>query len=356
MVDPNLPGPSVRAAGPTLWARCWRLLLGIAVSAFFLWLVVRKMDFHEAVASLRQVNWLLTIPAVALFLASFVLRAFRWQVLLHPVGRVGFTSSFRALMIGFMGNSIFPARMGEFLRALVLIRRDRLRFESVFATIVIERLFDGYMLLIFLFAALLLAPLHGTGGSLLRTGIVFALVLYTGALVGMLFLHHRKERTLAFFARVLHWLPGHERVIGSLEKFATGLTIFSSLRQLGAVALWTLVVWVVSMAVVHPVIWAFPLGVHLPWYAPYVITPIVALGVLIPSAPGYAGPYHAACVAAILLLAPDADPNASRAFAFVLHALNMIPIIIVGMVFVWLEGLSLGDLSRKRLSPDGQGG
>lgn len=346
----------VPRAQPSLIHRSWRLLVGIAISAFFLWLVVRKMDLAEAVASLRRVDWPLLIPALVLFLASFALRAVRWQVLVAPIGTVGFSSSFRATMVGFMGNSIFPARMGEFLRAYVLTRRERLRFESVFATIVIERLFDGYMLLLFLFAALLLAPLHGTGGSLLRTGIVFALLLYTGALIGMLFLHHRKAPTLGVIAKLLRWAPGHERLLRSLDRFATGLTIFDSGRQLAVVAGWTFVVWLMSMVVIYPVLWAFPLGVTLPWYAPYVITPIVALGVLIPSAPGYAGPYHAACVAAILLMAPNADANASRAFAFVLHALNMIPIIIVGLVVVWLEGLSLGDLSRRGLSQDAQGG
>ncbi|MBN1424188.1 flippase-like domain-containing protein [Candidatus Fermentibacteria bacterium] len=333
-----------------------RLPIGIVISAFFLWLVVRQVNFDEAMRSLRQVNWLLMIPAIAVFLASYVLRAFRWQVLLDPVGRVSLSSSFRAIMIGFMGNSIFPARMGEFLRAFTLVRRERLRFESVFATIVIERLFDGYMLLLFLFGALLMAPLHGTGGSLLRTGIIGALFIYTAALIGILFLHHRREATLTFFRKALRWMPGHQRVLVSLEKFASGLAIFDSLRQLAAVAVWTLVVWVVSMAVVHPVIWAFPLGVSLPWYAPYVITPIVALGVLIPSAPGYAGPYHAACVAAVLLMAPEVDRDANVAFAFVLHAMNMIPIIVVGVVCVWLEGLSLGDLSKKAVSSSDEGG
>jgi hypothetical protein len=330
--------------------------MGIVISAFFLWLVLRRMDLAGAVDSLRRVNWWWTIPALVLFLASFVLRALRWVVLLRPVGTVSLSASFRAVMIGFMGNSIFPARMGEFMRAFVLVRRERLRFESVFATVVIERLFDGYMLLLFLFAAMLLAPLHGTGGSLLRTGIIGALAIYTVALVGVLFLHHQKDRTLAFLAIMLRWVPGHQRIIVSLEKFASGLAIFRSARQLGAVALWTLAVWVVGMAVVHPVIWGFPLGVTLPWYAPYVITPIVALGVLIPSAPGYAGPWHAACVAAIFLMAPDANRDASVAFAFVLHALNTLPIIIIGLVCLWMEDLSLGDLGRKEVSTGDEGG
>ncbi len=336
--------------------RQWRLLAGLGVSAFFLWLVVRRMDVHEAAQSLGRVNWILTVPAVALFLFSFVLRALRWQVLLRPLGTVGVGSSFRAVMIGFMGNSVFPARMGEFLRAFVLTRKERIRFESVFATIVIERLFDGYMLLVFLLVALVLAPLHGAGGSLLKTGIVGALVIYTAVLAAMLLLHHRRSQTLAFLGKACRWIPRHETILSSLDRFASGLTVLSSGRRLASIAGWTFVVWVVSMAVVHPVIWAFPLGAPLPWYAPYVITPIVALGVLVPSAPGYAGPYHAACVAAIYLIAPQADPNATRAFAFVLHALNMVPIIIVGLVIAWLEGLSLGELSRQAAPPGDEGG
>lgn len=325
-----------------------KLLIGTAVSAFFFWLILKNVDIHEAVESLRQANWLYAIPAVLILLGSFVLRAIRWRVLLAPVGRISFTSSFRATMIGFMANSVLPARMGEFVRAFVLTRRDGLKVESVFATIVIERLFDGYMLLLFLLASLFLAPLAGTGGQFLRTGILVSLVVYNVALVGMLFLHHRQERTLAFLDRVLHWFPWREKLMDSLARFASGLAVLGSARHLLVIAGWTFAVWVTAMAVLHPLLAGFDLGTKLPWYAPYVITPVVALGVMLPAAPGYAGTFHAACVAGILMLAPEADPSASRAFSFALHALNMVPIIIVGLIFLWLEGLSLSDLGKKR--------
>lgn len=334
----------------------WRLVLGLLVSLGFLWLVFRKIDLADMLASLARVRWFLMVPALALFLASFLLRAVRWRVLLAPVAQVSYESSFKAIMVGFMGNSVFPARMGEFMRAFMLVRHEPIGFETAFATIVVERLFDGYMLLVFLLAALLLAPLGGSGGSLLRTGIVGALVLYTTVLLGVVMLHKKREATLSLLRRILGRIPGHLKVITSVERFAAGLSMFDSARVLGNVAAWTLVVWLASMVVVHPVIAAFPLGVSLPWYAPYVITPIVALGVLIPSAPGYAGPYHAACVAAVMLMAPSADPHATRAFAIVLHALNMLPIIAIGLVIVWMEGLSLRELGRSHHPPKDEGG
>ncbi len=324
-----------------------RLVIGTLISAFFFWLILRSIDIGEAIDSLKEVNWLWLAPAVAILLLSFVLRAFRWQVLLRPVAHVSFTSSFRAVMIGFMANSVLPARMGEFVRAFVLTRKENLKVESVFATIVVERLFDGYMLMIFLLAAFMFAPLSGTGGSLFRTGVIGALVIYSAALVAILFLHHKRDGTLAFFERMLGWFPWRNRIMDSLSRFTTGLAIFDSTKQMLLVTAWSLAVWIVAMAVLHPLLAGFDLGVNMPWYAPYVITPVVALGVLLPAAPGYAGTFHAACVVALTMLAPDSDPSAGRAFAFILHAVNMIPIIIVGLVFLWLEGLSLSDLGRK---------
>jgi uncharacterized protein (TIRG00374 family) len=324
-----------------------RLLIGTAISAFFFWLILRSLDVHNAIESLKSANWLWLIPAIVMFLFSFALRAVRWQILLAPIGQVGFSSSFRAVMIGFMANSVLPARMGEFVRAFVLKKKEGLKVESVFATIVVERIFDGYLLMLFLLGSLLLAPLSGTEGGLLRTGIVGALAVYTIALVAMLFLHHRHAETIRFFERLLSWFPWRERVLNSLSRFASGLAIFSSTKQIMLVAVWSLIVWIVSMAVLHPLLAGFDLGVPMPWYAPYVITPIVALGVLLPAAPGYAGTFHAACVAALLMLAPDSNADAGRAFAFVLHAANMVPIIVVGLIFLWLEGLSLSDLGKK---------
>jgi uncharacterized protein (TIRG00374 family) len=331
------------------------LIIGTIVSVFFFWLILKNIDITEAVASLEQANWLYAIPAVIILLFSFVLRAIRWQVLLVPVGRVGFASSFRATMVGFMANSVLPARMGEFIRAFVLTRREGIKVESVFATIVVERIFDGYMLLLFLLGGLFLAPLKGTGAQFLKTGIIASIILYNGVLIAMLFLHHKQEPTIRFFHKLLRWLPWCDRIIEALKRFSSGLGVLGSTRHVLIIAGWTLAVWVTAMAVLHPLLAGFDLGASLPWYAPYVITPVVALGVMLPAAPGYAGTYHAACVAGILMLAPESDPNAGRAFSFALHALNMVPIIAVGIVCLWLEGLSFGDIGKRRKTPESTG-
>ena len=329
-----------------------KLLIGIVVSVFFFWLILRNIDIAEAVVSLKQANWLYAIPAVVILLISFVFRAIRWQVLLGPVGRVGFGSSFKATMIGFMANSILPARMGEFIRAFVLTRREGIKVESVFATIVVERIFDGYMLLLFLLGGLFIAPLEGSGARFLKTGIIASIIIYNGVLIAMLFLYHKQESTIQFFHKILKWLPWSDRIIEALKRFSSGLGVLGSTKHVLIITGWTIVVWITAMAVLHPLLAGFDLGASLPWYAPYVITPVVALGVMLPAAPGYAGTFHAACVAGILMLAPESDPSAGRAFSFALHALNMLPIIVVGIICLWLEGLSFGDIGTQKKKPD----
>src|SRR5262249_3447079 len=131
-----------------------KVWLGVAVSAVLLWVVVRGVNFDEVLQQLRQVRlaWLLRL--FVRFFPPFWLPALRWQLLLKPVKRIGVHRLFAITMIGFMANNVLPARLGEFVRAYALGRSESLSPSLPFATIVIERIFDGFTLLLFLVGGL----------------------------------------------------------------------------------------------------------------------------------------------------------------------------------------------------------
>src|SRR5512142_24142 len=53
-----------------------------------------------------------------------------------------------------MGNNVYPARAGEVLRAVILKRREGVSVSASLATIIVERIFDGVVMLAFIFVNL----------------------------------------------------------------------------------------------------------------------------------------------------------------------------------------------------------
>ena len=131
-----------------------KVWLGVAVSAVLLWVAVRGVSLDEVLHELRQVRPIWLVPVLASIFVRFWLTALRWQLLLQPVKRIGVHRLFAITMIGFMANNLLPARLGEFVRAYALGRSEALPSSLPFATIVIERLFDGFTLLMFLVGGL----------------------------------------------------------------------------------------------------------------------------------------------------------------------------------------------------------
>ncbi len=127
-----------------------RLAAGVALGAFFLWLALRNVHFSEMAETLRRVS----LPAFGLFclmhLGSLGLRAMRWRILVRPLAAVPARRLLPPLAIGFMVNFLFPGRAGEVVRAWLLSRREQVSTSAVFATVVVERLFDGLAVICFL--------------------------------------------------------------------------------------------------------------------------------------------------------------------------------------------------------------
>ena len=114
------------------------------------WRPFRGVHLDAVIQQLRQIRVLWLVPALLSIFVRFWLTAVRWRVLLGSTKRIGLHRLFGVTMIGFMANNVFPARIGEFVRAYALGRSESLAAPLAFATIVIERIFDGLTLLLFL--------------------------------------------------------------------------------------------------------------------------------------------------------------------------------------------------------------
>ena len=151
-------------------------------------------------------NYLWLIPSVAVYFLAVLVRTWRWDYLLRPLKRIPVKRLFPVVVIGYMGNNIFPFRIGELLRAYVLKRNEDVSISSSLATIVVERIFDGLTMLLFVFVALPTVPSLPDG---LRYIVIVGSVLFLGALVVFLFLAAKPDVAARIYNPLIDHLVAH---------------------------------------------------------------------------------------------------------------------------------------------------
>jgi glycosyltransferase 2 family protein len=326
----------------------WRGALGIALSAFLLWYTLRGEDLGEIWGILSSSSLLLWGACVVAATAIFPLRARRWQALLAPLGpRIPMTPLWHATAIGMMVNNVFPARAGEFARAFALSRaRPEIKFTTAFGSLVVDRLFDGTMVL----ALLLLATLDPRFPSDARVegvaigNIVASAALFLGAVlivVVALVLWPQPMRRLAERVIGSVWARGGEKVGAMLESFAGGLQVLRSPRLVLEVLWWTLLHWLLNAFAFWLAFRA--LDIDAPMSAALFVQGLIAIGVALPSAPGFFGPFELAGKAGLGLYGVSSAEAVSWAIGF--HILSFIPITVLGAWYFSRMHLHVSDLS-----------
>ena len=187
-----------------------KLWIGIGISVFFLFLLFRKIDFNKLLEALKTMDYRFLFPAVLFTFISYYCRAVRWRYLLLPMKKTGMRNLFSSTVIGYMANNLLPARLGEFIRAFVLAEKEKLDTSAVFATLVLDRLFDGFTVILILvvtfFAVRLPSGMEKVQHGLVAGGYV-TLAFYIAVIVFIIILKKQTVRTLSLTARLLKPFP-----------------------------------------------------------------------------------------------------------------------------------------------------
>ncbi|MBI3090576.1 MAG: flippase-like domain-containing protein [Candidatus Tectomicrobia bacterium] len=328
------------------------LWIGIALSAVIMWLLLRSIDLASAMQALAQADYRWLLPAFLIALLSFVLRALRWQAVFAAVQPVRFRGILAATMIGFMGNMLLPARLGEFIRAYLIGRKEAVGSSTALATVVVERMFDGFVIILIWLLVVLFFEIPPGFQQWERPARLFAIgsgAFYVVLLAGCLVLKHHTETVLAVVRRLCRPLPQRfrSRLVAGLGRFAAGLAAIRANRQLVAVSCWSLLLWVVISLANYPVIRSF--HVDVPPQALFLLMVFQAFAVMLPSSPGYVGTFHLASITALQVFGVGRDVALS--IAIVLHLSAFLVTVVPGLCFLWSENLSLRSLNRLRDAP-----
>jgi hypothetical protein len=329
--------------------RTLQLLLGVAISAAAVWFSMRGVSVSEVWRALSHSNLLLFAAVMGLTLFSFWVRALRWRSLLSAGFTATLQSLYSATMIGFMANNVLPFRLGEFVRAWALARRERCSTTMVLATVVVERVVDMLALLGILGMTMLVHPIEaGSKAAEFTQAGAGSLIAIT---VGLTLLLIVLERTPGLARRVVHRLSARlpadhrDRVVAALDHFVEGLGLFRDLPRLLWVFLLSFVMF--GCFAVAQQLSMLALGIHLPWYAGFTLLVISAFAIMAPAAPGYIGTMNLACVAGLALFGVT-DGGLANSFAWFYWAGQWLPVTAVGLYYLRREGLSLRSLNQAQ--------
>jgi uncharacterized protein (TIRG00374 family) len=333
-------------------------ILGFALTFVFLGLVLWKTDLNELGQALRSANYLYVAPAVLCTFTSYVLRAFRWRRILAPTKRIPFGELFPVLMIGFMANNVLPARLGEFVRAYQLGRKENISKTLSFATIMLERLLDGIILVLILALLSLALPLPGWGAEI----AYLASAVFLAAAVGVIAILLREDLARRIIHLVMQPLPS--RLAGLVAEkagaFILGLHALRRKRAVLALLAVSVVIWCVEMSSYLLVLSGFGpvLKPNAPVLAAFLTLVVVNLGIMIPSGPGYVGTFQAFAILALGYF--GVQHELALGIAIVAHSVQYILVTGLGLVFFWHEHMSFraiqrvesGDAESEEASPE----
>ncbi len=320
----------------------WQFWLGVLISAAFLWLALRGLQLVDIGRVVAQADYLWLLPGVAVYFLAVWARAWRWHYLLRPLKSISTGAMFPIVCIGYMGNNIYPARAGELLRAYVLRRRQAVPISASLATILVERVFDGVVMLGFVFLNLgELTGLTGYSGFIgsIQQVAIWGAVVFLAAVAAFLVMAARPE----WSARVLGWfvdrlVPARYRssLHGFVGRFLGGLASLRSPADVAMVFVTSVVIWLLETGKYWFVMHAFPFQVS--FFALMLMNGIVNLTTTLPSAPGYIGTFDAPGIA--LLTSYGVVPEVAAAYTLVLHGALWLPITLLGAFYFARESLS----------------
>ena len=321
------------------------LALMVVLLAVFLW----NVDFQEVGRSLAGADLQMLILASLVALFAYWLRALRWRFILRPVGRVRLSSVVLTTAVGYAALSLLPARMGDLIRPLLLARREKIPASASLASILTERVFDLWSVVLF-FLVFIIWPPHMSDldeqaqhslDVLSLSGYVVGAGLLIGTLI-LLGLFRYQERFVELLTRPVGWIKSSWRqpAANFFNHFLDGLRVLQRPRDLiittaASIFMWYVICWQVRITLL-----AF--DVDLPLRAAYLIVTMAVIGLAIPT-PGGVGGFHKATQVGMTLFF-GIGLNEATGIAIAYHAICFVPITIIGLLCLPLLGVNLREV------------
>ncbi|MFN8522036.1 MAG: lysylphosphatidylglycerol synthase transmembrane domain-containing protein [Chloroflexota bacterium] len=327
-------------------------VLGALITLVCLALAARQVDPQRLVAELSTVDPRFLVPGVLCTFIGYVVRTFRWRVILAASAQCSFPSLFGILMSGFAANNLLPARLGELARAYLLGRQTGVRKTYSLASIFLERLFDGLVLVLLMSTISLFVDLPGWG----REVELFAAFVFAGVGIAVIVVLARRDLASRLLGLLVRPAPPRIRewVLRAASTFLAGLESMRSPSVLANTALLSLVVWACEWASYCFISYGFHLDLEgaQRFVAMTLLLVVVNLGIMVPSSPGYVGTFQFFGVEALKVF--RVSPESALAFTIVAHLTQYVLVTTIGVIALGRLGVSLRSLGSEARRDTGE--
>ncbi len=326
-------------------AKYGRLLLGLVISAAFLFWALHDLDVGEFWKELQKANYGWIVPGVGVYFLGVCARTWRWHYMLRPLKEIPLTRLFPVVCIGYAGNNVYPARAGEILRAYILKKQEGIPVSANLATVVVERIFDGLVMLAFVVFTL---PFTDFGARYQTFVLIFS-GFFLGALLAFLAMAARPDKIHSLLDLVLLRLVPerlHERVRDLVIRFLEGLGSLRSGRDMAMIFGTSVLIWLLETLKYWFVMHAFNFTV--PFTVLMLMNGIVNLMTTLPGAPGHLGTFDGPGIE--VLVAFGVDQSIAAGYTLVLHAALWFPITALGLYYLARSQLDVGRVQQEMAS------
>jgi uncharacterized protein (TIRG00374 family) len=328
-----------------------RVCLGLVLTAGFVFLFLRQVEFREVGHSLGMANYFLAVSAVSIFVFSMLWRALRWREILSPVKKSSLSMTFRIIMIGYMANNLLFLRLGELVRAYIYGEEEDVSKTTALTTILVERVIDLLTLVVLLGAAYLLLsstdllreigeqvslPQAPVLGGIAALFLLLLLLLFSAA--------YAPETMTRISKRIIVLLPGrwHEKCYGLMRRFIDGTALLKKPRRLGMAFVFSIVAWLTEASMYYVIGIAFSLDQP---YTVYLVAMVISnLLCIIPSAMAGIGAFDWGLKTTLVFFGVEA--SVATASTIVIHTSIIVATVPLGLVFLWVSKRSLSSLIR----------
>jgi hypothetical protein len=249
---------------------------------------------------------------------------------------------FPIVVIGYMGNNIYPARIGELLRSYVLRRDHGVAISSSVSTILIERIVDGIVMVAFVLIGVQVA----SNVSELVTRVIGLASAAFGLATAVFIWFALAPRAAEQLARVVivRVVPHRfqESLLGIVQRFVQGARSLRSPRDLIVIVALTVLVWLLETVKYWFVAQAFRLTV--PFAGLMLVNGLSNLFTIIPGAPGAVGTFDAGGILGMTAL--GVERSLAAAYVLTLHVVLWLPVTLLGGYLMLREGLRWSDLRQ----------
>lgn len=324
-------------------------IAGLAISAVFLVMALWQLQWSEikdALGSARPWPW---IPlAILSYMAGQFVRGARCSFIVRVQSRLPVLTATNVVVVGYAANNVLPARLGELVRAGLLADRAGIPVTQSLAITLLERVLDGWILLLLLAAACLTITVPGWLGSVVLVGVAVFVAATSLILLCVL----TPNWMTSFTARVCGLFGDRFRDLSLrlLIRATAGLSCLKSPRNVVYLGFQSLLVWLLEAGMFLLIFPAFGITGNF-WWAIWAMT-VTNLGIMAPSSPGYIGPFHFFCMKSLTSL--GVAKAAAISYAAAVHLAFYIPVTLWGLGAMLRYGVELGATAMRARASRGE--